>query len=34
MCDLEKALNIKGKTVFYNGVMIVKDGVKLVQDGK
>ena len=34
MCDLEKALDIKNiKSVTYNGVLIIKDGVKVGQDG-
>ena len=33
MDDLEKALDVTGKTVYYNGVMIVKDGVKVVHNG-
>ena len=33
MCDLELALKVAGKTVIYNGVLIVKDGKKVEQDG-
>ena len=29
MCDLELALNTAGKTVYYNGVLIIKDGVRV-----
>jgi hypothetical protein len=29
MSDFEKAMDVKGKNVFLNGVQIVKNGVKL-----
>lgn len=36
MDDFEKAMDASGKDVYYNGVLIVKDGVKLEvkKDGK
>ena len=33
MCDLEKALNVAGKTVYYNGVLVVKNSKKVEQNG-